>query len=80
MPLGAGVLVLLSRNSVPRRSVMKNSTKDKTEGVGHQVKGAVKENVGKVVDDQNLKDEGAAERAGGKVQKKVGDVEKALEK
>jgi uncharacterized protein YjbJ (UPF0337 family) len=59
---------------------MKNSTKDKTEGVGHQVKGAVKETIGKAIDDKDLKNEGAAERATGKVQKKVGDVEKELEK
>jgi uncharacterized protein YjbJ (UPF0337 family) len=64
----------------PEESVMKNSTKDKAEGVTHQVKGAVKETVGKAIADRDLKNEGAAEKAGGKAQKKIGDVEEELEK
>ena len=59
---------------------MNESTKDKVEGAAHQVKGAVKEKVGKVVGNPNLQDEGAAEKLAGKVQKKVGDIEKVFEK
>ena len=59
---------------------MKDSTKDKVEGALHQAKGAVKEKIGHVTNNPDLEDEGTAEKVGGKVQKKVGDVEKVLEK
>jgi uncharacterized protein YjbJ (UPF0337 family) len=59
---------------------MKDSTKDKVEGALHQAKGTVKEKIGHATNDPNLEDEGTAEKVGGKVQKKVGDVEKVLEK
>ena len=59
---------------------MKDSTKDKLQGAVHEVKGAVKENVGKAIGNPDLRDQGAAEKVGGKIQKKVGDIEKVLEK
>jgi len=46
--------------------------KDRTEGVGHQVKGALKEAAGKVTGNDRLQAEGTAERAGGKLQEGVG--------
>ena len=59
---------------------MRDSTKDKVEGAAHELKGAVKKKVGKVVGKPDLEDEGTAEKVGGKVQKKVGDIEKVFEK
>jgi len=59
---------------------MKDSTKDKVEGAAHELKGTVKEKVGKVVGNPDLEDEGTGEKVGGKVQKKVGDIEKVFEK
>ena len=59
---------------------MQDSTKDKVEGAAHQLKGAVKKTVGKVVGNPDLEDEGTAEKVGGKVQKKVGDIKKVFEK
>ena len=59
---------------------MRDSTKDKVEGAAHELKGAVKEKVGKVVGKPDLEDEGTAEKVGGKVQNKVGDIEKVFEK
>jgi len=59
---------------------MKDSTKDKVEGAAHELKGAVKEKVGQVVGNPNLQDQGTGEKIAGKVQKKVGDVEKVFEK
>ena len=59
---------------------MENSTKDKIEGAVHDVKGTVKEKVGRAIDDQDLEAEGTGEKVAGKVQKKVGQVEKVLEK
>jgi uncharacterized protein YjbJ (UPF0337 family) len=59
---------------------MKDSTKDKIEGTTHEVKGAVKEKIGHATNNPKLENEGADEKVGGKIQKKVGDVEKVLEK
>lgn len=59
---------------------MKDSTKDKVQGKVHEVKGAVKERIGKATNDPDLESEGQAEKIGGKVQKKVGDIEKVFEK
>jgi uncharacterized protein YjbJ (UPF0337 family) len=59
---------------------MKDSTKDKVAGKAHEVKGAVKEKVGKATNNPDLESEGQAEKIGGKVQKKVGDIERAFEK
>jgi len=59
---------------------MDDSTKDKVEGVLHQAKGSVKEKIGRATNNPDLEDEGTAEKVGGKVQKKVGDIEKVFEK
>ena len=55
---------------------MKSSTKDNAEGKMHQVKGKVKETVGKVVHNSNLEAEGIAEKIGGKAQEKLGQIKK----
>ena len=59
---------------------MKSSTKNKTEGVYHEGKGKIKETVCKVTNNESMEAEGRAEKVAGKVQKKVGEVEKVLEK
>jgi uncharacterized protein YjbJ (UPF0337 family) len=59
---------------------MKSSTKDKAEGKMHQVKGKIKETVGKVVGNNDLEAEGKGEKLGGQVQEKVGDVKKVVGK
>lgn len=48
--------------------------KDRVEGVGHQVKGALKEAAGKVMGDTRTQAEGSAEKAAGKVQNAAGGV------
>jgi uncharacterized protein YjbJ (UPF0337 family) len=58
---------------------MEDSTIDKVQGAAHELKGAVKEKIGKVVANPDLEDEGTAEKIGGKIQKKVGDIEKVFE-
>jgi uncharacterized protein YjbJ (UPF0337 family) len=58
---------------------MNNSTKDQAEGALHEVKGKVKEQIGKTTNNPRLQDEGTSEKIAGKVQKKVGQVEKVLE-
>jgi uncharacterized protein YjbJ (UPF0337 family) len=57
---------------------MKRSTKDKAKGTFHEVKGKVKEKVGRATNNPGLEAEGIGEKIGGKVQKKIGRVEKVL--
>jgi uncharacterized protein YjbJ (UPF0337 family) len=65
----------------PKESAtMKASTKDQVAGKIHELKGTVKETVGKVTDNPKLESEGTAEKISGKIQKKVGEVEKVLGK
>jgi len=56
----------------------KPSTKDELEGNLHDLKGAMKEKAGQVMNDPDLESEGQAEKIAGKIQKKVGQVEKVL--
>jgi uncharacterized protein YjbJ (UPF0337 family) len=57
---------------------MKLSTKDQAEGKFHQVKGKIKEATGKRSDNPKLEAEGTGERIVGKVQEKIGQVNKVL--
>ena len=58
---------------------MKSSTKDKVKGGFREAKGKVKEKTGKATGNPNLQDRGTAEKAGGKLQRKIGDVKKVFE-
>ena len=57
---------------------MKASRKDDVAGKIHEVKGTVKEKVGKLTNNPDLEAEGAVEKVAGKVQKKIGQVKKVL--
>jgi uncharacterized protein YjbJ (UPF0337 family) len=59
---------------------MRRSTKDKAIGMSHEVKGRVKEKVGRATNDPDLEAEGRVEKIGGKVQKKIGQLERVLGK
>ncbi len=59
---------------------MKQSTKDQVAGTLHEVKGAAKEKAGQVANNPDLTTQGQVENFAGKVQKKVGQIEKVLEK
>ena len=59
---------------------MKQSTTDKATGEFHEVKGKVKEKIGRATNNPDLKAEGRGEKIGGKIQKKIGQVEKVLGK
>jgi uncharacterized protein YjbJ (UPF0337 family) len=59
---------------------MNPSTNDQIEGKFHEVKGKVKEAAGQVVGNPDLEAEGKAENLAGKIQRKVGQIEKVLEK
>lgn len=47
---------------------------DRVEGIGHKVKGAVKEAFGKVTGDKKTEAEGTTEKTAGKVQNTVGGI------
>jgi uncharacterized protein YjbJ (UPF0337 family) len=57
---------------------VKESTKDRLEGAGHEVKGTLKKQAGQIVNNRNLVAEGQDENAAGKIRTKVGQVERAL--
>jgi uncharacterized protein YjbJ (UPF0337 family) len=59
---------------------MKESTKDKVKGAVHELKGGVKEKVGRATDNPALEEEGQDEKLGGKIQKAVGGLEKLVKK
>ena len=58
---------------------MKQSTKDKAKGTFREVKGKVKEKVGRATNNPDLEAEGLGEKIGGKVRKAIGQVEKVLD-
>ena len=57
---------------------MKARTKDQADGKFHEVKGKIKEKLGKATNNPNLENEGTNEKMASKVQKKNGQVEKVL--
>jgi len=57
---------------------MKTSTKDKAEGKIHEVKGKIKEEAGKVMNDPDLEISGDSEKKAGKVQQWISRVEKVV--
>jgi uncharacterized protein YjbJ (UPF0337 family) len=51
---------------------------DEIEGKWDQAKGAVKENVGRIVDDRDLETEGQADRASGNIQEGFGTARRKV--
>jgi uncharacterized protein YjbJ (UPF0337 family) len=51
---------------------------DEVKGKGKQVKGAVKEKLGKVTGDRDLEDRGTADRVEGRVQEGVGKTKRKI--
>jgi uncharacterized protein YjbJ (UPF0337 family) len=67
-------------HQIQQEETMKSSMKDKVEGTFHEAKGKVKEVAGKITDNPKLAAEGTGEKIAGKVQGKIGQVEKVFEK
>jgi uncharacterized protein YjbJ (UPF0337 family) len=59
---------------------MKPSTENQVAGKIHEVKGAIKEKAGKLAKNPDMEDDGTGEKIAGKVQKKIGQVQKVIEK
>lgn len=66
--------------SIAKRGRMRQSTRDKVAGTVKEEKGKIKEKVGRMTDDPDMVDRGTGEKIAGKIQKKVGDIEKVFEK
>jgi uncharacterized protein YjbJ (UPF0337 family) len=54
--------------------------KDRIEGSAKEMKGSIKETVGKAVGDAKLQSDGKADKIDGKVQNAVGGLKDALKK
>jgi uncharacterized protein YjbJ (UPF0337 family) len=52
--------------------------KDRSAGIAHQAKGAIKEAAGKVTGDKKLEAEGKGEKVAGKVQNAVGGAKDSV--
>jgi uncharacterized protein YjbJ (UPF0337 family) len=58
---------------------MRSSTKDRAKGRAGEAKGSIKEKAGRAIGNPDLADRGTAEKIGGKVQRKVGEVKRVFE-
>jgi uncharacterized protein YjbJ (UPF0337 family) len=61
-------------------TMMKASTKDRTKGVFHELKGTIKGKAGKLTNNRRLEATGVAEEVAGKIQRKIGQLERSVEK
>ncbi len=59
---------------------MRPSTKNKTKGKLHELKGAIKAKVGRATNNRRLQAEGLGEKVAGKMQVKLGQAESIIEK
>lgn len=60
--------------------MIRPSTKDKSEGTLHELKGTLKQKAGQLTNDPELEAKGLGEKISGKIQKKIGDLERVIEK
>ena len=59
---------------------MKPSTQNEIAGKVHEVKGKIKEKAGQLTNNPDLEDKGTVEKIAGKMQTKIGQVQKVVEK
>ena len=57
----------------------KENREDRLRGSAREIKGHMKEKTGRALGNRRMEGEGSRERLGGKVQRKVGEVEKVFE-
>jgi uncharacterized protein YjbJ (UPF0337 family) len=73
--------LIISQSSARQlQTLMKSGARDEAEGTWHQVKGKFKEIAGKLSKDSKLEAEGRNEKIAGKVQGKIGQVKKVVDK
>ena len=59
--------------------MMRPSTSDQIKGKFHELKGKAKEKAGQITGNPKLEGEGQGEKLAGKIQKKLGQIEKVIE-
>jgi len=59
---------------------MNSSTNDQLAGALHEVKGKIKQVAGQAAGNPDLESEGNVENLAGKIQQKIGQIEKVFEK
>jgi uncharacterized protein YjbJ (UPF0337 family) len=59
---------------------MKPGTQNEVAGKIHELKGKIKEKIARLTNNSELEDEGTGEKIAGEIQKKIGQVEKVIEK
>jgi uncharacterized protein YjbJ (UPF0337 family) len=59
---------------------MKSGNENQVAGKIHEVKGTIKEKIGHATNNADLESEGIGEKIAGKVQNKIGQVQKVIEK
>jgi uncharacterized protein YjbJ (UPF0337 family) len=69
---------MLEVTSFQEEADMKPITKNENAGKVHEVKGKIKEKVGHQTNNPDLEADGTAEKVAGKVQKKIGELEKVV--
>jgi uncharacterized protein YjbJ (UPF0337 family) len=68
-----------TRHHAPRKiKNMKSSTHDKAEGTAKNIAGTIKNLTGKALGNPRLESAGKAQQVEGRVQKKIGEIEKVL--
>lgn len=58
--------------------MINQSSKDRATGKAHEIKGKIKEETGRMTNRPDVQEKGADEKIAGKVQRKIGEVEKVL--
>jgi uncharacterized protein YjbJ (UPF0337 family) len=67
-------------HEIRQEETMKSSTTDQAEGTFHEVRGKIKEMAGTVSRNPALEGQGTDEKTAGKIQEKIGEIEKVVGK
>jgi len=62
------------------RNIMNSSTKDKIKGEKDNIKGDIKEGLGKLTGNRDLEEEGKDDQLKGKAKKKLGEIKEVFNK
>jgi uncharacterized protein YjbJ (UPF0337 family) len=71
---------MMAFKSLQRRPQYETGTKNEIAGNVHEVKGTIKAKAGQLTNDPDLEGAGIGEKIAGKVQEKIGQVQKVVEK
>jgi len=66
--------------TITKEKTMMSGNEDKTKGKFHEIKGKVKEELGKVTNSPELETEGKNEKNAGTILRKIGQIKTVFEK